>query len=210
MPAVIENTYSFTAEGDKPLPVLKKTMEELRSVGNNHPVLNAKGFELVAIPEKTNVDRFVNEFTASTAEPNKVYIAILKLGASKTETTEKLEMTGKCNVKENIVKGARKWETKYVVYTPQGIKDADGVAVRDENGIAISRNIELASFDTKTEAMVAAKQYAVEQDKVVLVELEKRLSGSKSNVAELSPQKKMVKETKETSVNQFLYFGRGE
>lgn len=185
------NTYHFIREGEKPLPILKEVLDYHRSdqtTQPDHPIVKAKGFELVAIPENQSWSTFKDNFLANTAKPNTVYIAILKMGTKKIQIDE-MQMTGKCNTNENIAKGARKWDTKYVVYV---------------NG----KEIQL--FDGKTEAMQFAKQYAIDNDTEVNVELEKRLNGSASRVADIKPMKKHVKKIEEVVSNQFLFFGKGE
>jgi hypothetical protein len=202
--------YSFTMQGEKPLPLLKNKMEIFRQTEQNHPVLNAKGAELISIPQGKDIWEYINEFVGTIALPNKVYIAILKLGAVEIEYIDSEEMTGKCNVKDNIVKGARKWDTKHVVYHAEQIKDTAGGYLYDENANPVTRNVELGLFDTKGEAMSFAKQQAMDSDCEVFVELEKRLDGTSNRVADISPIKRKVKQVHERTVNEFLYFGRNE
>lgn len=202
-------TYDFILEGEKPFPLLKEHMEKLKVHEPESPVLNIKGYELVAVPEEMSHWEFVRNFLEHTAEPNKLYIIILKLGTKPVFIDEE-QLTGKCKVNENIAKGARKWETKHVVYTSQHVKDMDGVELYDEKSQPILRNIELGLFDTKGDAMSYAKQHALDHNCETFVEIEKRLSGSVHRVADIAPQVKHVKERKEIIANQFLFFGKGE
>jgi hypothetical protein len=209
MTTAVDNKFKFTLEGENPLPLLKEQIERMREVASDDPLLKAKAFELVSIPDHIGQDQFVTEFLRHTAEPNKVYIAILKMGTKVVQSDENVK-TGKCNVKNNVVKGARKWKTTYAVYVAEHAKDMNGVELYDEIDEPILRNKEIGSFDTKGDAMDFAKTYSVDHDCETFIEIEKRLDGSNSRVASLSPQIKRTKRTQQVPANKFLYFGKGE
>lgn len=187
-------TYAFYRNGDQPLDTLKAEVEDLRAQGNSHAIMGAERYELIAIPNNMAPERFADEFNAYKAEPGTIYIAIIRLD-NKRVTTKKYGPTGKIKTDNHIVKGARKWETLFVVYSP-----ATG-----ENPLPT----ELFSAPTKGEAMDFAREHANKTGEPVYIDLEKRLVGSGARVADLKPEVKAYDEVNIVPNNTYFFFGKG-
>lgn len=185
------DNYRFTVEGNKLKDALKPTLDRLKTNHPNHAIFKAKKMQMVALPEKEDRYRFIENFMSRDAEPNIMYVGITRI-STKFIDMDGEEMTGRCHNKEVKFKGTRKWETKYVLYNQQVLPSA---------------YIEM--YDTKGEAVDAAKEYAMKHDTEVLIELEKVLNGSNSRITNISPIKRKVSGRREVPDNQYVVFGKG-
>lgn len=195
----IMTTYSFRLRGEKPMPLIKGKRDTLVEETNGaHPLIKAKKYELVSIPETLTSNQFVEMFLDSPkSEVDTIYIAIMGLN-TKTILEEVTKLTGRCTTNDIVHKGARKWEKLYVLY----LSYVDGHDVTQQR--------EMASFDKKGDALAEAKRLAVENEADVEIRLENRLVGSSPIVATLSPEIKTFNQSKEIPYNHFLIFGKGE
>lgn len=189
--------YVFLQYGDQPIEVLGDLVKDMREKGEHHPVMQAKRYELVALPKGLDYQKFAEEFIEFKAEEGVVYVAIMSL-QNRTEYYMETGPTGKIKKNDYVVKGQRKWETLHVVY-------------RDNQDPANDHPWEeLHRANTKGDAMDFARDHANKTGETVWVELEKRLVGSSSRVADLTPEVKEIQKTREVPHNYYLFFGKGE
>jgi hypothetical protein len=80
----------------------------------------------------------------------------------------------RCSVVKNKQEGARKWVTKYVVMG--GYRGDD----------------EITSRDTQADALKFAKEYSLQKNETVRIEIKKFLVGSSSHVATITPNKAVM------------------
>lgn len=178
------NVFGFQKVGSTPQEILK-------AIKNDVPNLQGKNaLRVFPFKQGEHTSASAEEIARKELKNNEVGCFILRLH-DEVETVKELQMSGRCNVNENIVKGARKWLTQYVIYTygEQGDK------------------FEIAAHEKKGDAMKEAKQYAMDNDCDTWVSLEKRLDGSPSLVADISPIKKEVKVKKTVPKNIYYFFG---
>lgn len=190
--------FKHIESGGKPKEVLSalfRAQKEL-DVQDQSVILKAKAFKLISIPSRyaQQPERYIDSLLDGNTDEDgdrlshdTVYCVVLSM-RDEMKTSEYEEMTGRCRNNENIHKGGRKWVTKYVVYEKEF-------------------NIELEILDGKTEAMKWAKEYAIDKDRNVYIELEKRLDGSQSRIADIEPIKKTLKKKEMVPNNRYIYFG---
>ena len=194
-------TYSFIENGDQPLTVLKAFKERMIENGINHPMMDSKRFETVYLPPGIDKSKFIREFLELKGEPGVIYICIVEL-KNRYEWEVKMVPNGKAKKKDHIVKGARKWETCYVVYRHPTAEELEKTGH--------SGPIELGIYSTKGESAEFAKEQAFQTGQKTFVELEKRLVGSPSRVLDIEPELVRKKDRVDIPDNEYLFFGLTE
>lgn len=95
---------------------------------------------------------------------------------------KKPRVAKRCNVEKQVQKGARKWETVFVIEPVWGF-----------SGSNYSRT---ETRGTQGEAIKMAKEMALKNNKEYQISIEKRLVGSGSRIATVSPKNSEVGEWK--------------